>query len=228
MTDETQLSAAFPSPLRPDLLSRGGEDDSPLEPILGGMLDEFRNHLRCLTAGTVQVRDRLPDLVASDLVPALVEMEASIENLNVLTSWMSAMTAMTAPGEQVISVLHDVIERALEMAKPWLRADVHVSIGSRVGAVRNRRGAVECALAAMIVNLARAAGATRGGVAQTSTKELRIDVISGRGMLAVEIESNGAKPPPSWRWLLAERLAALVGGTIEAFPDKVGVSLRFQ
>jgi hypothetical protein len=223
------------SPLRPDLHTRGDRVDegaSPLAPIWGGILDEFRNHLQRLAAGTDQVRDRLPDLVASDLAPGLAEMEASIENLTVLASWISAMTQ---PGERVISDLHDVIERALAMARPWLRADVRISVGSQVGAVRNRRGAAECALAAVIVTLARAPG--------DLPRELGIEVFSGRGTLVIEIESNpgprssesssspsSASPPwaTSWRGLLAERLAALVGGTLEPLADRVGIGLRFQ
>jgi hypothetical protein len=193
------------------------------------MLDEFRNHLQRLAAGSVEVRERLPGLVGSDLAPALADMESSIENLTVLSAWMNAVTD---PGEQIISDLRDVIQRALEMAKPWLRPDVRITVGSRVGAVRNRRGAVECALAAIIVSLARAAGPRVATVAEDvkreATRELSIEVFSGRGVLAVEIESTGAMPPPSWRWLLAERLAAMVGGTLEPLPGKVGVSLRFQ
>ena len=32
----------------------------------------------------------------------------------------------------------------------------------------------------------------------------------------------------SWRWALAERLADVVGATLELLPDRVGASLRFQ
>jgi hypothetical protein len=58
--------------------------------------------------------------------------------------------------------------------------------------------------------------------------ELKIETRSGRGLLVVEIDSNGARPSAGWRWLLAERLAATVGGTLELPADRVGAELRFQ
>jgi len=213
------------------------------------MVDEFRNHLQRLAAGTVQVRDGLPRSVASLLAPTLVEMETTVDSLSVLTSWMNAVVNPGAPGAQVISDIDDVIERALAMARPFIHAEVRVAVGGRVGAVRNRRGGVECALAALLVSLDRGAAPllpqdTRQDLEQGlktglktgpkqdprlgPRKELTIEVFSGRGYLVIEIESNGGQPSPSWRWSLAERLAAMVGGTLEPLPEKVGVGLRFQ
>jgi hypothetical protein len=80
----------------------------------------------------------------------------------------------------------------------------------------------------MLVSLARSPDPATGRPA----RELRIEVFSGRGTLAVEIESDGGRPQSSsavsWRWALAERLADVVGGTLELLPDRVGASLRFQ
>jgi hypothetical protein len=188
-----------------------------------GLLGEFRNQLARLSAGTVQVRDALPLDVGADLGPALFDMEASLDGLNGLVSWLGAVTA---PGEQVISDLADVIDRALVMAGPWLRPNLRVFLGSRVGAVRNRSRAVEGALAAVVVALADVPGAQR----DLGIDELHVGVLTGRGAVVVEVETRGAHSalPSSWRWLLAERLAAVAGGTLEPLTDRAGVGIRFQ
>ena len=146
-------------------------------------------------------------------------------SLESLASLAKCLDAVIKPGEQIISDLGDVIERALALARPWLHTEMRISVAGRSGAVRNRSGAVECALSTMLVSLARSPDPVSGRPA----RELRIEVFSGRGTLAVEIESDGGRPPlPSWRWALAERLADVVGGTLELLPDRVGASLRFQ
>ena len=189
------------------------------------MGDEFRNQVTRLVAGTLQLREGLPRDTASEFAPALADMEASLDSL---ASLAKCLDAVTKPGEQIISDLGDVIERALALARPWLHAEMRFSVAGRSGAVRNRSGAVECALATMLVSLARSPDAATGRPA----RDLRIEVFSGRGTLAVEIESDGGRPlpssPSSWRWALAERLADVVGGTLEQLPDRVGASLRFQ
>jgi len=190
-------------------------------PVWAAMGDEFRNQVTRLIAGTLQLRDGLPRETASEFAPALADMESSLESLASLTK---CLDAVVKPGEQVISDLGDVIERALVLARPWLHTEMRISVAGRSGAVRNRSGAVECALATMLVSLARSPNAGSGRPAG----ELRIEVFSGRGTLAVEIESDGGRPAPSWRWALAERLADVVGGTLEQLPDRVGASLRFQ
>jgi hypothetical protein len=250
--DDVQIAADLLVPQRPDRPVKGEISGVALDAVWGGLLAEFRNHLERLAAGAVQMREGLPRLAASDLAPTLSEMDASIDSLNALTAWMHAATS---PGPQVISDVDAVIERALAMARPLIRRDVCIAVGSRVGAVRNRRGAVECALAAMIVSLARASDAPRGARAEETKRELKIDVFSTRGLLAVEIESNvvtssacstspgapSGSPVPAapsgssaasassaWRWALADQLIGMVGGTIELLSDKVGVGLRFQ
>ncbi len=185
------------------------------------MGDEFRNQVTRLVAGTLQLREGLPRDSVSEFAGTLADMEASLESL---ASLVKCLDAAVKPGEQVISDLGDVIERALSLARPWLHSEMRISVAGRSGAVRNRSGAVECALATMLVSLARSPDLERGRQA----KDLRIEVFSGRGMLAVEIESDGGRPGPSWRWALAERLAAVVGGTLELLPERVGASLRFQ
>jgi hypothetical protein len=169
----------------------------------------------------MQLREGLPREAASDFAPALADMESSLDGLAAL---VRCMDAVIDPGEQVISDLADVIERAVALARPWIRRDVRIVVGSRVGAVRNRGGAVELALATVMVSLVREPHAAPAGIAP----ELRIEARSGRGLLVVEIDSNGARPAPGWRWLLAERLAATVGGALDRLPDRVGAELRFQ
>jgi hypothetical protein len=189
------------------------------------MGDEFRNQVTRLFAGTVQLREGLPRDAASEFAPALADMESSLDSL---ASLAKCLDAVVKPGEQIISDLGDVIERALALARPWLHSEMRISVAGRSGAVRNRSGAVECALATMLVSLARSPDPVSGRHA----RELRIEVFSGRGMLAVEIESDGGRPQSSaavsWRWALAERLADVVGATLELLPDRVGASLRFQ
>ncbi len=149
------------------------------------MGDEFRNHVTRLVAGTMQLQEGLPIDAASELAPALADMESSLESLAGL---VKCLDAVMKPGEQVISDLDDVIGRALKLARPWLPAQIRILVSGRTGAVRNRSGAVECALAAMIVSLARSSPPV------PVTRELKIDVFSARGVFAVEIESDGARP----------------------------------
>jgi hypothetical protein len=193
------------------------------------MLGEFRNQIERLNAGTVQLREALPMDVGVDLVPALLDMESSLDGLTGLVSCLDAVILGDSDGgEQVISDLGDVIQRALVMTRPWLSSDVQVSLGCRVGAVRNRNRAVECALAAAIVSLAHTGDARSG----SAPRQLHIEVFSARGSVTVEIECGKSQPARSssfsWRWWLADRLAAVAGGTLETLPDRPGVGLRFQ
>ena len=221
MTDETLLTSPFLSPRGANLYDHGEENGSVPPPVWTGMGGEFRNRISRLMAGTLQLRDGLPRAVASEFAPALADMESSLDGLAAL---VRCMDAVIDPGERVISDLTDVIERAIGLARPWIRRDVRIIVGSRVGAVRNRSGAVELALAAVMVNLMREPLPPSA----SPVPELRIEARSGRGLLVVEIDSNGARPSSGWRWLLAERLAATVGGTLEIALDRVGAELRFQ
>ncbi len=221
MNDEILRTTAFSGSRAANLYARTAEEITVPSPVWAAMGDEFRNQVTRLVAGTVQLREGLPRDAASEFAPALADMEASLDSL---ASLAKCLDAVVKPGEQVISDLGDVIERALALARPWLHSEMRISVSGRSGAVRNRTGAVECALAAMLVSLARSPDLETGRAA----RELRIEVFSGRGTLAVEIESDGGRPTSSWRWSLAERLADVVGGTLELLPDRIGASLRFQ
>lgn len=222
MTDETLRSTLFSFPRAANLCARGVEEVTVPPPVWAGMGDEFRNQVTRLVAGTMHLQERLPLESVTEFAPALADMESSLEGLAAL---VKCLDAVMKPGEQIISDLGDVIERALVLARPWLPSEMRISVSGRTGAVRNRSGAVECALATMIVSLARSQDTTRTHHAAT---ELKIDAVTGRGLLAVEIESDGVRPAPTWRWALAERLATLVGGALELLPDRVGATLRFQ
>jgi hypothetical protein len=222
VTDETLLSASFSSSLRPDPFGAGGDEPSLQSHLWTGMLHEFRNQLTLLLAGTTEIRAALPPSAAFDLAETLEEMESSLQSITTLTGCID--TAMR-PGPQVISDLGDVIERSIAAARGSIHPGVEITVSSRVGAVRNRSGAVDSALSLLIVDLARAAEFRRGRAAN----EIQIEVFTGRGALTIEIVSSAAHlPPPSWRRQLAQRLAATVAGTLELLPDRVGYCLRFQ
>jgi hypothetical protein len=221
VTDETLLTSAFPLPREANFYAPGHEEGSIPPQVWTGLGDEFRNRIARLTAGTVQLREGLPRATVSDFAPALADMESSLDSL---TALVRCVDAVMVPGGQVISDLGDVIERAVVLARPWIRREARIVVGSRVGAVRNRSGAVELALATIMVALLREPHPGPVGF----VPELRIEARSGRGLLVVELDSNGTRPTPGWRWSLAERLAATVSGTLEILPDRAGVELRFQ
>jgi len=225
VTDENLLTSMFSPSRAPNLYAPGEDEGIMPAPVWAGLLGEFRNRLERVNAGTVQLRDALPSDLGGDLAPALADMESSLDGLFAL---VTGLEALTSPGEQVISDLADVIDRAVAMAGPWLPAGAQVSVGNRVGAVRNRNRAVECALAAVLITLVKSAEPRLDSV----VRHLHIDVFSSRGAVTVEVESLGVRVvrPTSnaWRWWLAERLASVAGGSLEPLGDRAGVGLRFQ
>jgi len=240
VTDETLLTSMFAAPRAPNLYAPSEDHGLLPRQVWAGLLGEFRNQLERLNAGTVQLRDALPVDVVGDMAPALSDMESSLDGLLGLVSCLDTVAVVgTGGGHHVISDLADVIDRAVAMARPWLRADTIVSVGNRVGAVRNRGRAVECALAAVMITLARPDDAGPGPAA----RGLNVEVFSSRGSVSVEVEVLGAgalgavaapaeplspAPAPLWRWRLAEHLAAVAGGSLESLPDRSGAGLRFQ
>ena len=65
---------------------------------------------------------------------------------------------------------------------------------------------LECLLATLIIDLARAHDAPGDRSASAARPRVRVDAEVGRRGLAIEIASDGARPDPaSWRFLLAMR-----------------------
>ena len=138
MTDETLRTSAFSGSRAASLYARTPEETTVPSPVWAAMGDEFRNQVTRLVAGTLQLREGLPRDTASEFAPTLADMESSLESLAGLTK---CLDAVVKPGEQVISDLGDVIERALALARPWLHSrDAHLGGGpERRGSQPQRR-----------------------------------------------------------------------------------------
>lgn len=199
--------ARYESPLEPapELLR--------LVPVWNGILHEFRNHLTVLLAAATEVRTAASPALASGISEALGETEWNVQRLNALVGFVDAAIRDGAP---MVADLDDVVDRALRLAAPTLgSAAVSFRKERRMG-VGNRGSALESLLAALIVDLARADGL-----------QIDIDAESSRGVIVLEIESNGRRPAvTSWRFVLASDLAARIGATVTTSPEGAGYVVR--
>jgi hypothetical protein len=139
-----------------------------------------------------------------------------------LTSLVTLIDASMRSEDPIISDLHGVVSRALDIAKPDMAAAgrlvcVTTHVSARTG-VKNCGSALECLLAALLVDLAHG---------RVSNLRLYADV--ARGSLEIEIEGDGPRPPVgSWRFLLACDLAARLGATIVSPPETASYVVRFR
>ncbi|HVR62142.1 MAG TPA: hypothetical protein VMU50_09595 [Polyangia bacterium] len=174
------------------------------------------------------MRSGLPASVAADLVETLDDMESSVQSINGL---LGALDSAMKDGDQLLCEADVVIERALAMAAPTL-GGMNITVKkSRPAVVKNVGSAVECALAALISDLARSSDFRRRGssLLPVVPPQIRINVQAERGSLTIEVESSASAPPPtSWRLLLATYLAARVGCTLERLPTRPAFVFRFQ
>jgi len=187
-------------------------------PVWNGVLHEFRNHLTVLLASATELREAIPPVLALDLAGAVTDAERNVQSLSAL---LAQLDAAVNSGEMVICDLDEVIERALRIAGPSLGRGVSVAVnmGRKTG-VRNRGAALECLLAALLVDLARAAEPSPG---EARRPQLSLHVDVGRSVLALEIESNGARPSlDSWRFALASELGTRLDATIGPHPEVAG------
>jgi len=212
----------------PEHLGSDAADPVPFATVWNGVVHEFRNHLTLLLAGTTEVRSGLPASVAADLVETLDDMESSVQSINGL---LGALDSAMKDGDQLLCEADVVIERALAMAAPTL-GGMNITVKkSRPAVVKNVGSAVECALAALISDLARSSDFRRRGssLLPVVPPQIRINVQAERGSLTIEVESSASAPPPtSWRLLLATYLAARVGCTLERLPTRPAFVFRFQ
>jgi hypothetical protein len=221
----SQNSAASMRRNRLDNRDALADELAVFEPIWSGALHEFRNHLTVLLAAANELRASLPAAIALDVADAVAETERNVQNLS---SLVAQIDAVVKSGEPLISDLDEMIERALRIAAPALgrRVSVSVSKGRKAGA-RNRGATLECLLASLIVDLARAADTRTADASRRPRLQINVEV--GRGALIVEIESNGGRPPAgSWRFLLATELAAKLDASVAPHPDLPGYVVQFR
>jgi len=228
VADEIMISQNASAPRRPNRLdNRDGLADelAAFEPIWSGALHEFRNHLTVLLAAATELRGAVPATIAVDVAESIAETERNVQSLS---SLVAQLDSVVKSGEPLISDLDEMIDRALRIAAPSLgrRVSVSVTKGRKTGA-RNRGTTLECMLASLIVDLARAADARPADAGRPP--RLQVHVEAGRGSLIVEIESNGGRPPAgSWRFLLATELAAKLDASVTPHPDVAGYVVQFR
>jgi hypothetical protein len=180
-----------------DLLSDRGFDRRRFAPVWNGMLQEFRNHISVLGA-------------------SLGDADRNVQGLSSLVALIDGSLRNVDP---IISNLDEVVARAVNLAAPSLgpRVCVTTHVGPRTG-IKNCGSALECLLAALLVDLAR------GPVTR-----LRLSADLSRGSLEIELDSDGLRPAPeSWRFLLACDLAAKLDATITSPPGAAAYLVHFR
>jgi hypothetical protein len=183
-----------------------------LVPICSGILSEFRNHLTLLSAATTEVKavTSAPPIIP-EISHALTEAESNVRRMTALMTFIDAAVGV---GAAAMVGLDGVIERALRLVAPALgRVAVSFNKPSHIH-VRNEGMALECLIAGLIVELARA-----GVEARDPIYRQQIDVFAdvGRGAIVLEIDSSGRRPAPgSWRIALARELATRLGASVSA------------
>jgi hypothetical protein len=197
VSDGRTTNPLFTREVRPDPLSDHGFDRRRFAPVWNGMLQEFRNHISALA----------------------VSLGAADRDVQAVSSLVALIDASLRSGDAIISKLEDVVSRAVSLAAPVLGS--HVSVTTHVGpktGIKNCGSALECLLAALLVDLSRG-HATR----------LRLHAGASRGSLEIEIDSDGQRPKSdSWRFLLACDLAANLDATITSPPDVAAYVVHFR
>ncbi|HVR03220.1 MAG TPA: hypothetical protein VMT47_13875 [Polyangia bacterium] len=191
---------------------------------------EFRNHLTVLVAATSELGAEIPPALALRVGDAVCETERNVQGL---TSLLALVDASVQSFDPLICSLGEVVESAVRLATPAtgrrLSITTHVP---REGGVRNRGAVLECLMATLIIDLARAdlARATAiPGVEPARSPRVRVDAELGRRGLAIEIASDGARPDAgSWRFLLAMNLAAKLDATLVSQPEVAAYLIQFR
>jgi hypothetical protein len=203
-------------------------------PVWNGILHEFRNHLTVLVAATSELGAELPPALALRVGDAVCETKRNVQGL---TSLLALLDASVQTFEPLICSLGEVVDRAVGLAAPAAgrRLSITTHVPREVG-VRNRGAVLECLMAALIVDLARADSARADlarvtaarGVESARSPRVRVDAELGRRGLAIEIASDGARPDVgSWRFLLAMDLAAKLDATLVSQPEVAAYVVQF-
>lgn len=185
-------------------------DRGVLVPICSGILHEFRNHLTLLSAATTEVKTVTSSpTIVPEISQALTETESNVQRMTALMTFFDAAVVGGAPATVELDA---VIERALRLVAPALgRVAVSFNKPSHIQ-VLNEGSALECLIAGLIAELARAGMDSRDPIYRQQI-DLFADV--GRGPIVLEIDSSGRRPAPgSWRIALARELAARVGASL--------------
>jgi hypothetical protein len=191
-----------------------------------GIVHEFRNHLKVLSAAATELRADLPPSLALHVTEAVSETERNVQCLGTL---LSLADASLRAAEPVVGGLDQVLERAIRLAAPAVGRAVSITVvrGPGLG-VKNRGNALECLLAAIIIDLARAADG-RNVEAALRAPRIGVRTEAGRGALSIEIESSGLPPGPgSWRALLASDLAARLDAALSPLPGGAGFMVQLR
>jgi len=209
----------------------------PAAAYWSGMLGEFRNHLKIFLAGTTELSASLPGAVAAQVGDRLEDMEASVEFLQTLLVWMD--TSISG-GAQVISDVLEVFRRTETLVRPALPARVNLRFQALATGVRNRGAALECALAALVTELARLPPVWSSEPfsdrrqSDRSPVDITVSVLPNRGTPTIQVEGNVqlAANNNGWRIALARVLLGQIGGTLEPLQGlesgHAGFSVRFR
>lgn len=209
----------------PDPSADHGGDARRIVPVWDGILREFRNHLTVLMAATSELRAEIPPAIALQVGDAMCETERNVQGL---TSLVAIVDASLRTVEPMISTLGEVVDRAIRLAAPAVgrRATVTTAVPRETG-VRNRGTALECLLAILIVDLARATGGW--GSESERSPRVRVEADAGRRGLAIEVSCEGARPDrSSWRFLLAIDLAAKLDATLVSQPEVAAYVIQLR
>jgi nitrogen-specific signal transduction histidine kinase len=218
-----------PAPRRgpgPETLDEMPGEHSRFTDVWSGILHEFRNHLKVLSAAATELRAEMPPSLALHVTEAVSETERNVQSLGTL---LSLADVSLREAESVVTDLDQVLDRAIRLAAPAVGRAVSIIVvrGPHVG-VRNRGNALECLLAALIIDLARAADG-RNVEAALRAPRIGLKAEAGRGGLAIEIESNGLPPVAgSWRTILASDLAARLEATLSPLPEGAGFDVQLH
>ena len=182
-------------PFGPHLMPEGPANTVPSALPLGecwsGIVGEFRNRLTLFLAASTEISAALPPALAARHADMLSDMESSVAFLNTLVTWMDASLA---DGSQCVSELTEVMTRARALALPALGPQARVRIDPLPTTVRDRGGALECALAALITELGRRFAAASWSApipAKADAPEIRLRAHPGHGHLGLQVERHG-------------------------------------